>query len=48
MQSFPDSFEIVSTSKQGRNLIVGNAVPPMLGGVIARKLKEYNIGGMSR
>ena len=41
LQSFPDLFEIVSTSKQGRNLIVGNAVPPMLGGVLARKLKEY-------
>ena len=41
LQSFPDSFEIVSTSKQGRNLIVGNAVPPMIGGVIAKKLKEY-------
>lgn len=46
LQSFPDSFEIVSTSKQGRNLIVGNAVPPMLGGVIARKLKEYMKEGL--
>ena len=41
LQSFPDSFEIISTSKQGRNLIVGNAVPPILGQAIANKLKEY-------
>ena len=41
LQSFPDDFEIVSTSKQGRNLIVGNAVPPILAGVIAKKLREY-------
>lgn len=41
LQSFPDDFEIVSKSKQGRNLIVGNAVPPILAGVIAKKLREY-------
>lgn len=41
LQSFPDSYEIISTSKQGRNLIVGNAVPPMLARIIAKKLKEY-------
>ena len=41
LQSFPDDYKIVSSSKQGRNLIVGNAVPPMLAGVIARKLKKY-------
>ena len=27
LQSFPDSFEIVSTSKQGRNLIVASTTP---------------------
>lgn len=41
LQSFPDSYEIVSSSKQGRNLIVGNAVPPMLAEVMANALKEY-------
>lgn len=41
LQSFPDDYEIVSTSKQGRNLIVGNAVPPILAGVIAKQLKQY-------
>ena len=41
LQSFPDSYEIVSTSKQGRNLIVGNAVPPMLAEVMANALKKY-------
>ncbi|WP_459877060.1 DNA cytosine methyltransferase [Campylobacter concisus] len=41
LQSFPDSYQIISSSKQGRNLIVGNAVPPLLAGVIARELKKY-------
>lgn len=41
LQSFPDSYEIVSSSKQGKNLIVGNAVPPMLARIIAHKLKAY-------
>ena len=41
LQSFPDWYKIVSSSKQGRNLIVGNAVPPMLSAVIARNLKKY-------
>ena len=40
LQSFPDNYKIVSSSKQGRNLIVGNAVPPMLAEVIAKKLKK--------
>jgi len=41
LQSFPDDFVIVSSSKQGKNLIVGNAVPPLLATVIARELKQY-------
>lgn len=41
LQSFPDSYTIVSSSKQGRNLIVGNAVPPMLAAIIAKELKRY-------
>lgn len=41
LQSFPDSYQIISSSKQGRNLIVGNAVPPLLAEVIARELKKY-------
>lgn len=40
LQSFPDNYKIVSSSKQGRNLIVGNAVPPMLAEIIAKKLKK--------
>ena len=41
LQSFPDDYVLVSGSKQGRNLIVGNAVPPMLAGILARELKHY-------
>lgn len=41
LQSFPDDFELVSTSKQGKCLVVGNAVPPMLAKVIAKELKKY-------
>lgn len=41
LQSFPDSYVVVSSSKQGRNLIVGNAVPPMLAEVMAKELKKY-------
>ena len=41
LQSFPDSYRIVSSSKQGRNLIVGNAVPPMLAEIIAISLKKH-------
>lgn len=40
LQSFPDSYKIVSSSKQGRNLIVGNAVPPLLAEIIANELKN--------
>lgn len=41
LQSFPDSYIVVSSSKQGRNSIVGNAVPPMLAEVMANELKKY-------
>ena len=41
LQSFPDDYELVSSSKQGKHTIVGNAVPPFLAGVIAKELKKY-------
>ena len=41
LQSFPDNFEIVASSKQSRNLIIGNAVPPLLSEAIAKELKNY-------
>lgn len=41
LQAFPDNYIIVSSSKQGKNLIVGNAVPPLLAEVIAEELKKY-------
>ena len=41
LQGFPDSYEIVSKSKHDRNLIIGNAVPPILSQIIAKELKNY-------
>lgn len=41
LQSFPDSYKIVASSKQERNKIVGNAVPPLLAEIIAKALKPY-------
>lgn len=41
LQSFPDSYELVSTSKLGKHKIVGNAVPPLLSKAIAKHLKSY-------
>lgn len=41
LQSFPDWFKIISSSKQGKNLIIGNAVPPLLAYKIAKKIKLY-------
>jgi DNA (cytosine-5)-methyltransferase 1 len=40
LQSFPDSYRIISSSKQSRNTIVGNAVPPMLASILAAALRE--------
>lgn len=41
IQTFPDDYTFVSRSKQGKNLIVGNAVPPLLARILATKLREY-------
>ena len=41
LQSFPDTYEVISTSKQGKNMIVGNAVPPLLAEEIAKQLKLF-------
>ena len=40
LQTFPDSF-IFYGSKTAQNRLVGNAVPPMLGKVLAYKIKKY-------
>lgn len=41
LQSFPDDYTLVSTSIKGKNLIVGNAVPPLVAKTIAHALKGY-------
>lgn len=41
LQTFPDSYKFVSSSEQGKRLIVGNAVPPRLAYVLAEQLKKY-------
>lgn len=41
LQSFPDDFEVVSSSRQGTNVVIGNAVPPILAEVIANALVAY-------
>lgn len=41
LQSFPDWYELVSSTKQGKNMIVGNAVPPILAEAVALELKNY-------
>ena len=39
LQTFPDDYTLVSTSKKDKNLIVGNAVPPRLAYELAKQLK---------
>lgn len=39
LQTFPDAYTFVSKSKQGKNIIVGNAVPPLLAYKLAIQLK---------
>lgn len=41
LQSFPDHFKLISKTKQGKHLIVGNAVPPLLAERLAEELKQY-------
>lgn len=40
LQSFPDDYKIVSSTKRGKHTVVGNAVPPLLSEAIARKVLE--------
>ena len=39
LQTFPDDYQLVSKSKQGKNLIIGNAVPPLLAFKLAQQIK---------
>ncbi|ARD47513.1 DNA cytosine methyltransferase [Sporosarcina sp. P33] len=41
LQSFPDNYKIVSTTKRGKHTIVGNAVPPLLAKALANQVKKY-------
>lgn len=38
LQTFPDDYQFVTKSKQAKNLIIGNAVPPLLAEVLAKHL----------
>ncbi|MBT3642560.1 DNA cytosine methyltransferase [archaeon] len=40
LQSFPDSFNVISSTKQGYYVQIGNAVPPLLSRKIAREIKK--------
>lgn len=41
IQSFPDDFEFPYKSINGAYKVIGNAVPPVLGWVVARALQEH-------
>ena len=41
LQGFSDDYELVSSSKRGKNKIVGNAVSPLVAEVLARELLGY-------
>lgn len=41
LQTFPDEYEFCSRSKQGKNIIIGNAVPPLLAKTLAEHLLNY-------
>lgn len=41
IQSFPDSFNVLSSSKRNYYVQIGNAVPPLLGKAWAEHLKKY-------
>jgi DNA (cytosine-5)-methyltransferase 1 len=40
LQSFPDKF-VFKGPKTKQNVQVGNAVPPILGKILATKIKKY-------
>jgi DNA (cytosine-5)-methyltransferase 1 len=41
VQSFPDSFDFDTQTLPGAYKVIGNAVPPVLGWVIARSLDKH-------
>jgi DNA (cytosine-5)-methyltransferase 1 len=45
LQSFPDNYKLCATSKQAKNLIVGNAVPPLVAKAFAKAMKGALNGG---
>jgi len=46
LQSFPDSFVFPYATQRNLTLI-GNAVPPMLGHIIAKRLIQFDQGVLS-
>lgn len=41
IQSFPDDFNFPYKSINGAYKVIGNAIPPVLGWVIAKALQEH-------
>lgn len=40
-QTFPDSYKLTCKSKNGKHLVVGNAVPPLLANILASHLLKF-------
>lgn len=44
VQSFPDAFDFATATLPGAYKVIGNAVPPILGWVVARSLQQHLTG----
>lgn len=41
LQTFPDDFVLVANSMRAKHMMIGNAIPPMFGEILANHLKKY-------